>query len=153
MFLFFFLSLQLFSCNNVESYTAILKDIRSSELFINFVEEKDICSNLKVMGYLYNFHTHGDLFIFDYADISEYMYKDFFGENKKNENIKFKVLEKLSSEGKACFRVAISETFNNKIVIELIPENTRINEHLIYLYEVLPDKSIKKLEEFVLIVE
>lgn len=88
-----------------------------------------------------------------YPDISDYVYENCFGENKKIDNKKFKEFEKLSDSGKGCLRVSITETFNNKVVVELTPKNRRINEHLIYLYEILPDKSVKKLEEMVLIVE
>src|SRR5690606_18865786 len=108
VFLCYFFSLQVFSCNDMESYKAILNDIKSSEIFIDFVEEKEMCSNLKVLGYLYSFCSGGDLFVFYYPDISDYIYKNCFGENTIIHK-KFDEFEKLSDNGEACLSVSITE--------------------------------------------
>lgn len=149
IFLSYLFSLQVFSCNDMESYRAILNDIKSSEIFIDFVEEKEICNNLNVMGYLYRFCSGGDVFVFNYPDISDYVAENCF----ETKNKVFKAFEKLSDRGESCLSVSITETFNNKVAVVMTPKNRRINNRLIYLYEVLPDKSIKKLDEMALIVE
>lgn len=132
------------------TYKAILKDIKSSEIFEDFIEERNICSNLRVSDYLYDFCWGGELFI-DYDDIKSYVRENCYNQ-KQIKNTKYKELKKLSDKGKFCLSVGITETFNNKVVVELTPENRRISEELYYLYEILPNKSIVRLEEMVLIV-
>ncbi|PIQ18028.1 MAG: hypothetical protein COW66_08660 [Flavobacteriaceae bacterium CG18_big_fil_WC_8_21_14_2_50_34_36] len=144
--------MQVFSCNDIDSHRAILNDIKYSQIFIDFVEEKEICTDLTVSGYLYDFCFVGSVFVFDYPDISDYVNENCFGENTPI-NKKFKEFEKLSDSDKACLKVYITEVYNNKVAVEITPENWRINERIIYLYEIFPDKSVKKLKEMVLIVE
>ena len=135
----------------MRTYRTILEDVKSSEIFKDFIEEKNICSNFQVSDYLYGFCLGGDLFV-DYVDINDYVKENCYGRNKIK-NSKYEDLSKLSDKGESCFKVSITKTFNNKLVIRLIPENRRISEHLFYLYEILPDKSIVRLEEMVLIVD
>jgi len=151
-FLYCFFALQIISCQEMATYKAILKDIKSSEIFEDFIEEKNICSNLQVSDYLYGFCWSGYLFQFDYPDINDYVRENCYNQ-KQIKNTKYVELKKLSDKGKSCLSVGITETFSNKIVIELTPVNRRISEELYYLYEILPDKSIVRLEEMVLIVD
>jgi len=135
------------------TYKVILKDIKSSEIFEDFIDEKNICSNFQISDYLYSFCRGGDLFVLmDYDDIKSYVRENCYSGNQIK-NTKYVKLKKLSDKGRSCLSVSITETFNNKLVLKLIPKDRRINEHLYYLYEILPDKSIVRLEEMVLIVD
>lgn len=152
IFLSYFIVLQAYSCNDTEIYKSILKDIKSSEAFIDYKDNIDRCGGVKVSGYLYSMCFLGSPFVFDYPDISDYLNENCFGENaRKGEE--YQNLEKLSDIETTCLWVSFSETFNNKIAAEVISTNKNINEELIYLYEILPDKSIIKLEEMVFIVD
>lgn len=129
-------------------YRLIINDIKNTKEFKDFKSnEEDKCSIFLVTKYEYHLCEFG--IFFKDKSIRE-IYK------KRCDNVDLSTLEtekddldKFSDKGTYCYIVHFSEKTDDKIIVEIIPKKAEGKigyESLYYLYQIIGNNQIKKLE-------